>query len=227
MGNVGVSSSRTFTIDTTAPETSLTGGPADSTTIDDASFAFSSSEPSSTFECRLDGGSWGTCSSPRSYAGLALGAHVFDVRATDATGNVDASPASRSWTIVAAPVTTTPAPLPVSLALKLDRPKAKSLLKRGKIVFYARCDNACKLTLGSKIAVPKGHKARLFQNKKLTVKLVAGKRTMLKLTLSKKTKAAVLKTLRLHKKVTVKLTGTATGASTSKASAKLTFSAKR
>ncbi len=102
VGNVGVSPSRTFTIDTTAPETSLTGGPADSTTTTDASFAFSSSEPSSTFECRLDGGSWGICSSPRSYTGLALGAHVFDVRATDATGNVDASPASRSWTIVQA-----------------------------------------------------------------------------------------------------------------------------
>ena len=84
-------------------------------------------------------------------------------------------------------------------------------------MFYARCDNACKLTLGSKIAVPQGRKARLFQNKKLTVKLAAGKRTMLKLTLSKKTKAAVLKALRLHKKVTVKLAGTATGASTSKA----------
>jgi len=225
VGNLGVSPSRTFTIDTTAPETSLTGGPTDSTTATDASFAFSSSEPSSTFECRLDGGNWGACSSPRSHTGLALGAHVFDVRATDATGNVDSSPASRAWTIVAGPA---PAPVPqqVSLALKLDRPKAKSLLKKGKIVFYAKCDSACKLTVSSKIAVPQGRKARLFQNKKLTVTLAAGKRTMLKLTLSKKAKAAVQKALRLHKKVTVKLAGTATGASSSKASAKLTFSAR-
>jgi hypothetical protein len=79
----------------------------------------------------------------------------------------------------------------------------------------------------SKIAVPNGRKAHLYQNKKVTKRLVAGKRTMLKVTLSKKAKAAVLKALRLHKKVTVRIGGTATGVPSLKASAKLTFSGKR
>ncbi|WP_163110787.1 hypothetical protein, partial [Acinetobacter baumannii] len=59
------------------------------------------------FECRIDGGAWAACTSPKSYTGLGDGAHTFDVRATDAAGNVDASPATFGWTVdTAAPNTT-------------------------------------------------------------------------------------------------------------------------
>ena len=61
-----------------------------------ASFSFSSSESGSTFQCRLDGGAWGSCASPKSYSALGLGGHEFDVRAIDGAGNVDGSPASLS-----------------------------------------------------------------------------------------------------------------------------------
>src|SRR5205823_1170289 len=44
VGNTGLSAPRTFTVDTTAPETVLTAGPADSTTATDATFVFDSSE---------------------------------------------------------------------------------------------------------------------------------------------------------------------------------------
>jgi hypothetical protein len=91
--------SRTFTIDNAAPQTTVDTGPNDPTNSTDPSFAFSSSESGSTFECRLDGGAWSACTSPKSYAGLAQGAHTFDVRATDVAGNVDASTASFTWTI--------------------------------------------------------------------------------------------------------------------------------
>jgi hypothetical protein len=39
------------------------------------------------------------CESPRSYTGLSEGAHAFAVRARDAAGNVDGSPATRTWSV--------------------------------------------------------------------------------------------------------------------------------
>jgi hypothetical protein len=39
------------------------------------------------------------CASPQSYVGLAPGSHVFEIRATDASGNVEGSPASYDWTV--------------------------------------------------------------------------------------------------------------------------------
>jgi hypothetical protein len=99
-GNVDASPAvRTWTADTTAPNTTLaSGGPP---------FSFTSSESGSSFECSLDGGAWLACTSPRSYSGLAAGSHQFRVRARDAAGNVDGTPASRSWTVTA-PDTTAP-----------------------------------------------------------------------------------------------------------------------
>ncbi|HEX5712506.1 MAG TPA: hypothetical protein VFX85_04245, partial [Solirubrobacterales bacterium] len=88
--------------DTTAPETSIASGPSGSTTATDASFGFSANESGSSFACRLDSGSWGSCASPKSYASLGVGSHTFSVRATDAAGNTDSSPAARSWTVEAA-----------------------------------------------------------------------------------------------------------------------------
>ena len=62
-------------------------------------YTFSTSEPNYTFECSLDGDAFASCSSPKSYTGLSEGSHTFSVKATDAAGNTDATPASRSWTV--------------------------------------------------------------------------------------------------------------------------------
>jgi hypothetical protein len=94
--------------DTTPPDTSIGSHPASSTSSTEASFGFSSTEAGSTFECKLDGASWAGCISSKSYSGLTVGSHQFTVRATDGSGNVDASPASFSWTVEAA----TPPPPP-------------------------------------------------------------------------------------------------------------------
>jgi len=88
-------------VDTTPPETSIASGPTGSTTSTSASFAFSSSESGSTFACKLDSGSWSSCSSPKSYTSLGVGSHTFSVRATDPAGNTDATPATRTWTVEA------------------------------------------------------------------------------------------------------------------------------
>ena len=87
--------------DTTPPETTITSGPAEgeTLTVDPATFGFSSSETGSTFECSLDGGAFGACTSPKSYAALSDGSHTLQVKATDAAGNTDLTPASRTWTV--------------------------------------------------------------------------------------------------------------------------------
>jgi hypothetical protein len=88
--------------DTTPPDTTIASGPSNPTSSTSASFAFTSSEAGSTYQCKLDAGAYGACTSPRSYSGLSAGSHTFSVRATDAAGNTDASPATQTWTIQAA-----------------------------------------------------------------------------------------------------------------------------
>ena len=86
-------------VDSIPPETSIDSGPSDTVNEGSASFAFSSTEPDSTFECALDGASFSGCTSPKDYTGLSDGSHTFQVRATDSAGNTDATPAERSWTV--------------------------------------------------------------------------------------------------------------------------------
>lgn len=86
--------------DVTPPETSITAGPRRITTKRTVTFRFRANEAWSTFRCRLDGGNWRRCSSPKRYRNLALGRHVFRVRAVDLSGNVDATPARWAFRIV-------------------------------------------------------------------------------------------------------------------------------
>ena len=62
----------------------------------EALLTFSSDERVS-YTCSLDGAAYSSCASPVSYDDLDAGWHTFAVRATDAAGNVDASPARTSW----------------------------------------------------------------------------------------------------------------------------------
>jgi hypothetical protein len=98
-------------VDTTPPETVISSGPASRTSSTTATFFLVASEKGSTYECKLDaGGAWSTCVSPRSYSALSAGPHQFWARAKDAAGNVDASPATRNWTIESAPAADTTPP---------------------------------------------------------------------------------------------------------------------
>jgi len=96
--------------DTTAPDTTISSGPASSTTATTAGFSFTSSEAGSTFACKLDSGSWASCASPASYSSLSVGPHQFSVRATDAAGNTDGTPATQSWEVTAPPPPPPPPP---------------------------------------------------------------------------------------------------------------------
>ena len=114
-GNVDATpASRTFTVAVVAPapDTTITGGPSGPITATTQTFTFTS-EPGATFECRLDtpagAGTYAACTSPQQYTATALGDYTFFVRAKNAAGTVDATPATRTFRIEAI-VTPTPTP---------------------------------------------------------------------------------------------------------------------
>ncbi len=96
-----VSLFRRAPVDTTPPRTTITSGPSGTTSDPTPTFAFASNEPGSTFQCRLDGAPFASCSSPKTLGPLADGAHTFRVRATDRAGNSDPTPAARTFTVAA------------------------------------------------------------------------------------------------------------------------------
>jgi hypothetical protein len=98
---VGPVVSRSWTVDTQPPDTSISGGgPTGATSSNSPTFGFTSSEPNSTFACKLDEGGSEACNSgSKAYTSLTDGEHTFRVRATDATALTDPTEAVRTWTI--------------------------------------------------------------------------------------------------------------------------------
>jgi len=64
--------------DTTPPASAIVSGPSGTLSISSASFAFTSSEPNSTFECSLVSVTFSARSSPKKYTGLANGSRNTD-----------------------------------------------------------------------------------------------------------------------------------------------------
>jgi hypothetical protein len=98
-GNVDESPAmHAWRVDTVAPDTTITSAPA----VLDNSLApelvFAGSESDVTFECALDGAAFTACSSPLTLSVLD-GVHAFAVRAKDAAGNIDPTPAMHGWTV--------------------------------------------------------------------------------------------------------------------------------
>lgn len=93
------SATNTFTVDTSVPDTFIVSGPPARTQEQDATFEFSSNEPDATFECSLDEAPFTACPQTVVFTGLAEGSHTLQVRARDAAGNVDETPASRTFRI--------------------------------------------------------------------------------------------------------------------------------
>jgi len=103
VGNTSAAASRTFTVDTTPPETSITTTIPGVVASREVSVAFEASEAGATFSCSLDGTAFAGCASPASLTALADGTHTFSARATDAAGNQDATPAEISWLVDTTP----------------------------------------------------------------------------------------------------------------------------
>ncbi len=85
----------------------IDSGPSGVIGVSSVSFTFHGSDTNDTFQCSLDGAPWASCTSPQQYSSLAEGAHTFKVRAVNAAGEVDPTPASTSFTVEATPPQTT------------------------------------------------------------------------------------------------------------------------
>jgi Bacterial Ig-like domain len=89
---------RTWTVDTTAPDTHIWAGASGPSQGASAVFAFTSDDAGAGFQCRLDDEDFAPCSSPATFTNVPEGAHSFDVRAVDVAGNADPSPVTQHWT---------------------------------------------------------------------------------------------------------------------------------
>ena len=112
-GNVDASpASAFFTVD--GPDTTITSGPSGTVRDTSATFAFTA-DGASGYQCALDSSTFTACASPTTYAGLGSGSsHTFSVRAVGPDGLVDATPATRTYTVAAQAdlaLTTTATPL--------------------------------------------------------------------------------------------------------------------
>jgi len=107
VGNVDdTPASHQWTVDLHVPDTSIVSGPPPVTRETTADFTFASFEqaqPSAacgsdcSVYCSLDGAAFVLC--PAQYTGLGEGTHTLLAQAQDTSGNVDPSPASRSWRV--------------------------------------------------------------------------------------------------------------------------------
>ncbi len=113
------------------PDTTLTSGPSGLTATSSAQFTFASTLANGSFQCSLDAGPWLSCTSPQRYGALSDGPHSFQVRAVNADGTVDPTPAQASWTVD----TTAP-------SVTLTRPAGGSATNNAKPTFAGTAGTA-------------------------------------------------------------------------------------
>jgi Glucose / Sorbosone dehydrogenase len=87
--------------DETPPDTRIDSGPEGTIKTDSVTFAFSGvpADDTAKIQCRLDDDPFAECSSPTTFSGLTDGSHTVALRAEDADGNRDPSPATRTFTV--------------------------------------------------------------------------------------------------------------------------------
>lgn len=82
-----------------APDTSITASPSVLSASRSATFNSSSSVSGVSFEISIDGSAFAAATMPLTLTGLVNGPHTISIRARDAAGNVDPTPAVFSWTV--------------------------------------------------------------------------------------------------------------------------------
>ncbi len=155
----------------------IESGPAGQTADVSPTFAFSS-DPGTTFECRLDGpggeGQWLACTSPTTFPGLGPGDYVFHVRASGATAQSSRSfgvavpvPQPQPQPPAAAPAQT-PAPTPTATPQPVFRKSVSVKPTKGTVKVklpgtnrYVNLESLDTIPFGASIDVRKG-RVRLY-----------------------------------------------------------------
>jgi hypothetical protein len=115
------------------PNTAISSGPTSSSDDTTPTFSFTSTEPA-TFQCRMDGAAFSPCGSPFTSSALGVGGHTFQVRSTDFALNVDPSPATLAFTVVAPPPPPPATVTPPTTTTPTKHCKKGRKLKKGKCV---------------------------------------------------------------------------------------------
>jgi hypothetical protein len=97
-GNVSAPGTASWTVDTTGFSVSVTSAPSSLSASTTASFSFVSTITSGTsYQCKLDGGDFSNCNSPKVFSYLDDGSHTFTVQAKN--GVQTTAEVSRTWVI--------------------------------------------------------------------------------------------------------------------------------
>jgi hypothetical protein len=83
-----------------SPNTKIKKRPKNRSHDTTPTYRFKATEAGSTFKCKIDHKKCRKCKSPKTYHGLDPGKHVFKVKAIDADGNVDKTPAKDKFKIL-------------------------------------------------------------------------------------------------------------------------------
>jgi hypothetical protein len=149
------------------PPATIDGGPSGTTEDPTPAFAFSSSQPGASFECRVDSAPFLPCTSPYQPASaLSGGQHTFEVRAAGG------QPVSRTFSVATVSQggptptpTPTPAPSPTPVPTPTPVPgrsvvvapvSGKVLVKRPGSNTFVEVDAAEGIPLGSTVDAKKG-----------------------------------------------------------------------
>jgi CSLREA domain-containing protein len=114
------------------PTAIIDSGPSGTTNDPTPTFTFHAKDGASTLQCKLDGGSFAACASPKTTAHLGDGAHTFQVRARDALGSFGPT-ASRTFTVKTAAISRSGSTLVVTAApgakdnLQITKPTASTI----------------------------------------------------------------------------------------------------
>jgi hypothetical protein len=204
---------RTFVVDSIAPDTSIESGIADGgvTTDPSLTWTLAASEPGVAFACRvfpaaLTPGDFAPCSGGDVHvaSGFAPGVYTFEARTTDAAGNVDPTPAKRTFTVDPPPPVVTPPAAAASFAPAVAPPVTAVAGPAPQIVVtlaFNFTSNRTATRLRSLVVknVPSGSTVAAKCRRGCSAKSVAKKRARGKVSLSK----LIRKPLKVGTKITV------------------------